>query len=157
MTDKASSGVSSVFSSAKGTVRLQQNDKGQSCHCLARATFGLVLCMLVPLSAAAEPKSIEDCEKIQAADAYNQCLASFGPVAHERGVTADPEGASGGHSSGAAAEASAGISSSHGSRHHGRYQYQPRQHQYARRQDTRHQDPWAHMRHARQHIEFQVR
>lgn len=30
----------------------------------------------------AAPRSIADCEKIQATDAYNQCLASFGPVAH---------------------------------------------------------------------------
>ncbi|HEY8031859.1 MAG TPA: hypothetical protein VIF02_05645, partial [Methylocella sp.] len=29
----------------------------------------------------AAPRSIDDCEKIQAADAYNQCLALFGPVA----------------------------------------------------------------------------
>jgi hypothetical protein len=29
------------------------------------------------------PRTINDCEKIQAADAYNQCLASFGPAAHE--------------------------------------------------------------------------
>jgi hypothetical protein len=27
-----------------------------------------------------EPRRIEDCEKIQAADAYNQCLAKFGPT-----------------------------------------------------------------------------
>ena len=26
-----------------------------------------------------EPRKIDDCEKIQAADAYNQCLAKFGP------------------------------------------------------------------------------
>jgi hypothetical protein len=26
-----------------------------------------------------EPRRIDDCEKIQAADAYNQCLAKFGP------------------------------------------------------------------------------
>jgi hypothetical protein len=36
---------------------------------------------LVTVSAAAGPRSIADCEKIQAADAYNRCLASFGPVA----------------------------------------------------------------------------
>jgi hypothetical protein len=32
---------------------------------------------------AAAPRTIDDCEKITAADAYNKCLASFGPVAHE--------------------------------------------------------------------------
>ncbi|MBY6240994.1 hypothetical protein K3F48_07355 [Methylosinus sp. Sm6] len=36
---------------------------------------------LAAFSAAAGPRSIADCENIQAADAYNQCLASFGPVA----------------------------------------------------------------------------
>ena len=33
--------------------------------------------------AVAAPRSIADCEKIEAADAYNKCLASFGPAAHE--------------------------------------------------------------------------
>jgi hypothetical protein len=32
-------------------------------------------------AATAGPRSIDDCEKIEAADAYNHCLASFGPVA----------------------------------------------------------------------------
>jgi hypothetical protein len=36
---------------------------------------------LAALPAAAAPRSIADCESIQAADAYNRCLASFGPVA----------------------------------------------------------------------------
>ncbi|WP_156967747.1 hypothetical protein [Methylosinus sp. PW1] len=35
-------------------------------------------------AAAAEPRNIGDCEQIQAADAYNRCLASFGPAAHAR-------------------------------------------------------------------------
>lgn len=34
-----------------------------------------------PVISEAAPRGINDCEKIQAADAYNQCLASFGPVA----------------------------------------------------------------------------
>lgn len=34
------------------------------------------------VAAHAAPRTIDDCEKIQAADAYNQCLAIFGPVAH---------------------------------------------------------------------------
>ena len=34
----------------------------------------------------AEPRTIDDCEKIQAADAYNQCLGSFGPVAKEHNL-----------------------------------------------------------------------
>lgn len=39
-------------------------------------------------AAAAAPHNINDCEAIQAADAYNHCLASFGPVASGRGKTA---------------------------------------------------------------------
>ncbi len=35
----------------------------------------------VPAISQAAPRGINDCEKIQAADAYNQCLALFGPVA----------------------------------------------------------------------------
>src|SRR5579875_1329298 len=42
-----------------------------------------------PASLIAAPRTINDCEKIQAADAYNQCLALFGPVAR---------GHAGGHS-----------------------------------------------------------
>jgi hypothetical protein len=41
----------------------------------------------------AAPATIKDCEKIQAADAYNRCLASFGPVAHERHLMPVPIGA----------------------------------------------------------------
>ncbi|WP_146188352.1 hypothetical protein [Methylosinus sporium] len=36
------------------------------------------------LAAAAAPRNIGDCEQIQAADAYNRCLASFGPAARVR-------------------------------------------------------------------------
>lgn len=47
---------------------------------------GLVALLAVtPLLAA--PRTIDDCEKIQAADAYNQCLASFGPVAKEHNLS----------------------------------------------------------------------
>src|SRR5579863_5843980 len=54
--------------------------------------------LLGPLSAA--PRSIADCEKIQATDAYNQCLASFGPVAHLKPMTPLPAGGDGGGSHG---------------------------------------------------------
>ncbi|HZM08131.1 MAG TPA: hypothetical protein VFC11_06725 [Methylocella sp.] len=40
----------------------------------------------VPACSNAAPRSIDECEKIQAADAYNQCLAVFGPVARTHGV-----------------------------------------------------------------------
>lgn len=36
--------------------------------------------LLVGTTAALAQARIEDCEKIQAADAYNQCLAKFGPT-----------------------------------------------------------------------------
>lgn len=36
---------------------------------------------LMAVPATAGPRSIADCEQIQAADAYNRCLAAFGPVA----------------------------------------------------------------------------
>jgi len=42
----------------------------------------------------AAPRTIEDCEKIDAADAYNNCLASFGPTAREHKLSPNvPPGA----------------------------------------------------------------
>jgi hypothetical protein len=49
---------------------------------------------------AAAPRTINDCEKIQATDAYNQCLASFGPVAHLRPMKPLPGGSNRGGDSG---------------------------------------------------------
>ena len=43
----------------------------------------------VPAQSKAAPRSIDDCEKIQAADAYNQCLAVFGPLARGHGAAGD--------------------------------------------------------------------
>jgi hypothetical protein len=69
----------------------------------------------------AAPRNIDDCEKIQAADAYNLCLASFGPVA--RGHHAFADGDVGGKqdetvSSGSRhVEAAAAERSRHGHRH----------------------------------------
>ncbi|HEY5226719.1 MAG TPA: hypothetical protein VIJ06_08010 [Methylovirgula sp.] len=42
--------------------------------------------------ASAAASSIKDCDKIQAADAYNLCLASFGPVAREPSLKPVPAG-----------------------------------------------------------------
>ncbi|MGH6821711.1 MAG: hypothetical protein ACREDU_12735 [Methylocella sp.] len=42
-----------------------------------------------PAQSKAAPRSIGDCEKIQAADAYNQCLALFGPLARGHGTAGD--------------------------------------------------------------------
>lgn len=39
-------------------------------------------------SADATPRTINDCEAIEAADAYNQCLALFGPVARGHSASA---------------------------------------------------------------------
>lgn len=43
--------------------------------------------LLVCVPALAGPRSIADCEAIQAPDAYNQCLAAFGPTRGQRGKT----------------------------------------------------------------------
>ncbi len=54
---------------------------------------GFAFALAAPAGAA--PGSINDCEKIEAADAYNQCLASFGPVAHTHGATSKDFGGDG--------------------------------------------------------------
>jgi hypothetical protein len=46
--------------------------------------------VLVTGAAVAAPRSISDCESIKQADAYNNCLASFGPAAHVGGPTTAP-------------------------------------------------------------------
>ena len=43
--------------------------------------FALLMLSSLPVSA---QSSIDDCEKIQQADAYNKCLAQFGPVRGQR-------------------------------------------------------------------------
>jgi len=50
----------------------------------------LALAMLLGALAApalAAPRSIADCEKIQDADAYNRCLAAFGPTRGQHGAS----------------------------------------------------------------------
>jgi hypothetical protein len=80
--------------------------------------------LAAPLAAA--PRSINDCEKIQSADAYNQCLASFGPVAHLHGAKGGTGSDGDGGEGGDGGEADGGSSHHHGhhryygSRHHGR-------------------------------------
>lgn len=72
-------------------------------------------------TAARSQSSIADCEKIQAADAYNQCLAKFGPAAKEHNL--EPERPGDVKSSAADARASAPARANrHFSRgrHHGR-------------------------------------
>jgi hypothetical protein len=67
----------------------------------------------------AAPRSIDECEKIQAADAYNLCLASFGPVA--RGHHAYADGAGGEKQAEAAAGSSHEDAAVEPSRHHHRH------------------------------------
>ncbi len=57
--------------------------------------FAAALTIALAAPAGAAPSSINDCEKIEAADAYNQCLALFGPVAHTHGVSAKDFGGDG--------------------------------------------------------------
>ena len=61
--------------------------------------------------------TIDDCEKIQAADAYNQCLAKFGPTSKVKSV--EPEKATDFKANGEEAAASAGPIKGHGGRHAG--------------------------------------
>jgi hypothetical protein len=49
--------------------------------------FYLIIALSIPLSAKASPRSINDCEKIKEAEAYNLCLASFGPVRGQHNKT----------------------------------------------------------------------
>ncbi len=46
---------------------------------ILRLSFSVSAAMIAGMAFAA-PRTIADCEAIQAADAYNLCLASFGPV-----------------------------------------------------------------------------
>ncbi len=62
--------------------------------------------------------TIDDCEKIQAADAYNQCLAKFGPTSKVRSV--EPERPGDVKSSGEEAAATAGPAKHRGQHRVGR-------------------------------------
>lgn len=97
----------------------------------------------------AAPRSINDCEKIQAADAYNQCLALFGPVARGHGggdgVAAgrqDAEAATGNVHTEALATAEMHHGRHHASRHgftrHRWAKHGGTHHGWARRNWTRH-------------------
>jgi hypothetical protein len=94
----------------------------------AAPMLGLLGIALLALPLAAAPRSIRDCEKIQGADAYNQCLASFGPVAHMHGMKSAPGGDEGGGDEGGGGEGGdSDAAPPHPSRHshhhaHGRQQ-----------------------------------
>ena len=85
-----------------------------------RSAVAVMLGLLATASAHAQA-TINDCEKIQAADAYNQCLAKFGPTSKVHSL--EPERP--GDIKSSSEEASAGAGSrkgggaSHGAgRHH---------------------------------------
>jgi hypothetical protein len=52
----------------------------------------LAVATAAALQTAAAAATIKDCEKITAPDAYNLCLASFGPVAKEHELKPVPAG-----------------------------------------------------------------
>ena len=74
---------------------------------------------LAAVTVAHAQATIDDCEKIQAADAYNQCLAKFGPTSKVKSV--EPEKATDFKANGEEAAASAGPIKGHGGRHAGRH------------------------------------
>jgi hypothetical protein len=83
----------------------------------AAPMLGLLGVALLALPLAAAPRSIRDCEKIQGADAYNQCLASFGPVAHMHGMKSAPGGDEGGGDEGGGGEGGDSAAAPPPSRH----------------------------------------
>ncbi|MFZ0497389.1 MAG: hypothetical protein WBE80_13350 [Methylocella sp.] len=83
----------------------------------------------VPTQSKAAPRSIDDCEIIQAADAYNQCLALFGPLARGHGGDSQDAAATPGNAN--ARVAMAGDSGhEHGARHASRHRWT--RHRWAR-------------------------
>ena len=89
-------------------------------HPTSAAAIALALGFLsIPVAHA--QATIDDCEKIQAADAYNQCLAKFGPTSKVKSV----EPVRPGDVKDSSAEAAAGAQRTatvvtHGARRHGR-------------------------------------
>ena len=74
--------------------------------CRAAAVLALCLAGVAVSGAAARAQArIEECEKIQAADAYNQCLAKFGPTSKVKSV----EPVKPGDVKDSSAEAAAGV------------------------------------------------
>lgn len=70
--------------------------------------------VLIGLPVLAAPRGIADCEAIKEADAYNRCLASFGPVRGQRGASypgAASEGGKGGGGKKAAVRRGSGLPS----------------------------------------------
>jgi hypothetical protein len=85
---------------------------------LTSSLFGAIALSLAAIATAHAQAKIDDCEKIQAADAYNQCLAKFGPESKVKSV--EPERPGDVKASGSEAAASAGPIKGRGGRHRGR-------------------------------------
>ncbi|WP_442756357.1 hypothetical protein ACNHKD_06995 [Methylocystis sp. JAN1] len=76
----------------------------------AARAFRLALLVALALAAPAfaGPRTIDDCEAIKEANAYNLCLASFGPVRGQHGATY-PRMASEGEKGAAGGKSRAGV------------------------------------------------
>ena len=93
------------------------------------AIFWIAVALLIAAPAAAEPRSIDDCEKIKEPEAYNLCLASFGPTRSQHnksypGVASEGDKAVDRNETAtpiSAAEAGKGGSQARGGRSHGRH------------------------------------
>ncbi len=92
-----------------------------------------------PAVASAAPRTIDDCEKIDAADAYNQCLAVFGPVAHTHGGSTQIQDASDSDEGGdATVQTAAASSRGHGAHAHGHFRYHASRHGWTRHAHGQH-------------------
>ncbi len=100
----------------------------------SKVALWFVVAILTATPVRAAPRSIEDCEAIKEANAYNLCLASFGPMRGQRAKsypgTASPESKAGGKPAGGAghrtSRAPMGGALLHGARGRIRMQFTPR-------------------------------
>ncbi|WP_424363463.1 hypothetical protein [Methylocystis parvus] len=73
----------------------------------------LTLALFVATPAFAGPRSIDDCEAIKEANAYNLCLASFGPMRGQHGASYPGVASEGQKGGGAKNRASASAGARH--------------------------------------------
>ncbi len=105
---------------------------------IVTAVFVAAALAALPAHLRAAPRTIDDCEKIQAADAYNQCLALFGPVPRGHGAAGDGMAADRQDAEAATGNAHSDVVSVRDS-HHGRHYAS--KHGWTRHSWTRHS--WA--------------
>lgn len=93
-----------------------------------------------PALSSAAPRTIDDCEKIDAADAYNQCLAVFGPVAHTHGAAAAQVQDAGYSDDGGAVagETDSASSRRHAAHEHGHFRHHASRHGWSRHAHSHH-------------------